>query len=244
MTNKKRGLSLVSVLLASLFSVLIIGGTVTFARFYGDYEKKNEVRVAGAVAKLQTDSIYRTDTEGTRISVSFDPTSDSAVIKDVEPEDVIDYYFTVTGADGKKENEVSLNVTVCVSVRLEMISSGKTGVETYYFAGWADYTGDGVRSGASLQLYHGAEGENQTDIRPSKDGGEEVDYTGNRLAVTVGDDGVTVNKTGLVMAADDGKKDYAYHLRFKLPEQSKVTESYAGAKVYFDISILAEQAQN
>lgn len=133
MTNKKRGLSLVSVLLASLFSVLIIGGTVTFARFYGDYEKKNEVRVAGAVAKLQTDSIYRTDTEGTRISVSFDPTSDSAVIKDVEPEDVIDYYFTVTGADGKKENEVSLNVTVCVSVRLEMISSGKTGVETYYF---------------------------------------------------------------------------------------------------------------
>lgn len=70
-----------------------------------------------------------------------------------------------------------------------------------------------------------------------------MDYTGNRLAVVNGDD-ATVNKTGLIMAADDGKKDYAYHLRFKLPEQSKVTESYAGAKVCFDISILAEQAQS
>ena len=243
MTSKKRGLSLIYALLAAVFAVLVIGGTVTFARFYGDYEKKNEVRVAGAMAKLQTDSIYRTDTEGSRITVAFDPTSDSAVIKDVEPEDVIDYYFTIAGADGKKENEVTLNVTLSISVRLEMLTPGGKDTESYYFAGWADYTDDGVRSGANLQLYHGAEGENQTDIRPSKDGGEDVDYTGNRLAVTVGEDGVTVNKTGLVMAADDAKKDYAYHLRFKLPEQSKDTESYAGAKVYFDISILAEQTQ-
>lgn len=243
MTNRKRGLSLVYALLVAMFSVLVIGGTVTFARFYGDYEKKSEVRVAGAVAKLKTNSIYRTDIEGSRISVSFDPASDSAVIKDVEPEDVIDYYFTISGADGKKENEVSLNVTVCISVRLEMITADNNEVETYYFAGWAAYD-DGVRSGASLMLYHGAEGENETDIRPSKDGGEEVDYTGNRLAVAVGEGGATINKVGLVMAADDVKKDYAYHLRFKLPEQSKDTESYAGAKVYFDISILAEQTQN
>ena len=46
------------------------------------------------------------------------------------------------------------------------------------------------------------------------------------------------------MTADDGKKDYAYHIRFRLPEQSSVTESYAGAKVYFDIGIIAEQIRN
>ena len=73
-----------------------------------------------------------------------------------------------------------------------------------------------------------------------------IDPTGNITAIveTSAERNKQSRIAGLIMAADDGKKDYAYHLRFKLPEQSKVTESYAGAKVCFDISILAEQAQS
>ena len=100
---------------------------------------------------------------------------------------------------------------------------------------------DGVRAGGSLTLYHGAEGENETAIRPSIEGGEEVDFSGNKLSVSDNADGSIDNKTGLLMAADDDKKDHAYHIRFRLPEQSSVTESYARAKVYLDIGIIAEQ---
>lgn len=245
MKSKKRNLSLIPFFLAALFAVIAVGGSATFARFYGEYEKKKEAGVAVVVAKLETNSVYRTDSEGMRISVAFDPTSESTSVKDVEPEDVIDYYFTITGADGRKENEVSMKVTLVIRVRLEMIIPGENVIRTCYFAGWKNYTAaDGVRSGGSLKLYHGAEGENETDIRPSIGGGEEVDFSGNKLSVSNNADGSIDNKTGLLMTADDDKKDHAYHIRFRLPEQSSVTESYAGAKVYFDIGIIAEQIRN
>ena len=68
-----------------------------------------------------------------------------------------------------------------------------------------------------------------------------MDFTGKSLAVIKNEDGSIVNKTGMVMNADDENKEYAYHIKFKLPKQSSETEKYAGATVYFDISALAEQ---
>ena len=83
MNSKKRNLSLIPFFLAALFAVIAVGGSVTFARFYGEYEKKKEAGVAVVVAKLETNSVYRTDSEGMRISVAFDPTSESTAVKDV-----------------------------------------------------------------------------------------------------------------------------------------------------------------
>lgn len=43
-----------------------IGGTITFSRFYKEYENKiNSVKVADAVMKLGVDSIYRVDSQKT-----------------------------------------------------------------------------------------------------------------------------------------------------------------------------------
>ena len=83
MNSKKRNLSLIPFFLAALFAVIAVGGSVTFARFYGEYEKKKEAGIAVVVAKLETNSVYRTDSEGVRISVAFDPTSESTDVKDV-----------------------------------------------------------------------------------------------------------------------------------------------------------------
>ena len=54
MNSKKRNLSLIPFFLAALFAVIAVGGSVTFARFYGEYEKKKEAGVAVVVAKLET----------------------------------------------------------------------------------------------------------------------------------------------------------------------------------------------
>lgn len=225
--------------------VFAIGGTITFARYYEDFEKNTEsVKIADAIAKIEVNSVYRTDSDNNRISTAFDKNSSTIMLYDVEPEDEIEYYFTVVGTEGRRANEVTMNATLSVTVRLETISISANGKQIDYFAGWKQYTtDDGVKDGGYLRIYHGSETDSEKDIRPSSSGqSETVDFTGNSLSIISADNSI-INKTGLVMRADDGKKEYPYHLKFKLPKQNSEKENYAGARVYFDIQIVAEQSK-
>ena len=139
-----------------------IGGTITFSRFYKEYENKiNSVKVADAVMKLGVDSIYRVDSQKNRVSQSFNKTANEITIYDVEPEDEIEYYFTISGADKNRVNEVAMNATLSITVRLE-------------------------------------------------------------------------TKIGRASC----------HLKFKLPKQNSDKDNYAGAKVFVDVQVVAEQVQN
>ena len=229
-----------------------VGGTLTFARFYGDYEKKTDsVKIADAVMKIEVDSIYRTDSKDNRVSQSFNKKANEVTIYDVEPEDEIEYYFTVSGADEKRINEVSMNATLSVTVRLETISANVNGAGSIsgkrvdYFGGWTTYgTDDGVKDGGYLRIYHGSETDSAKDIRPSGNTGTEVDFKGNILLIEKDGDTI-VNKTGFTMRADDEIKEYSYHLKFTLPKQGSQKENYtAGARVYIDVQVVAEQVQN
>lgn len=228
-----------------------VGGTLTFARFYGDYEKKTDsVKIADAVMKIEVDSIYRTDSQKNRVSQSFNKKASEVTIYDVEPEDEIEYYFTVSGADEKRINEVSMNATLSVTVRLETISANASGTSTVsgkrvdYFGGWTTYgADDGVKDGAYLRIYHGSEADSAKDIRPSENMGTEVDFNGKSLLIENSENTI-VNKTGIKMRTDDETKEYSYHLKFKLPKQNSDKDNYAGAKVFIDVQVVAEQVQN
>lgn len=245
MKNKKKKLSYVSLVFALILIIVSIGGTVTFSKFYGGYEKdSDETKIAAAVTKINVNSIYRTDSESNRIPMTFDKNADSVTLNDFEPEDKIEYYFTVSGIDGKVINEVNLNVTLSISIRLVTISADSNGQRTDYFAGWTLYTEtDGVKNGGYLEVYHGAENESETQIRPAGSQTSGVDFTGNSLTVIENTNSI-VNKTGLIMNADATKKEYAYHLVFTLPKQDSEKENYAGARVFFDIQAVAEQFLN
>lgn len=244
MTNKKtRKIPFFSLILVLIALIASIGGTVTFSRFYDGYRNINDsVKVADAVAKIEVNQITLTDAQGTK-QVKFDANADTVTVNDVEPEDVIEYYFTVHGTDGKRVNEVNMNLTVSIGVRLETIYSGSA-LKKHYFAGWQRYSDEAYRKDVRycgyLQIFHG----NGNDIRQPETPTETVDFTGKSLAVVEGADNSIVNKTGLVMRADDDVKEYAYRVRFTLPKQTSETENYAGATVYFDINVLAEQTQN
>lgn len=243
--NKKKKISYVSLVFALILIIVSIGGTVTFSRYYSGYEKDTQnAKVATTVTKINVNSIYRIDSEGNRIHMTFDKNADSVTLNDFEPEDKIEYYFTVSGIDGKTINEVNLNVTLSISIKLVTISAEGSGQRTDYFAGWTLYTEkDGVKNGGYLEVYHGAENESGTQIRPAGTQTSEVDFTGNSLTVTESTNSI-VNKTGLVMNADASKKEYAYHLVFTLPKQDSEKENYAGARVFFDIQAVAEQSLN
>lgn len=248
MTDKKKKVKLLPILFILIAIICAVGGTTTFAKFYGDYEKKNETaKIADAVMKIEVNSVYRTDSQGSKVSAIFNKNATTVTLYDIEPEDEIEYYFTVTGVDGKRVNEVSMNVVLTVAVRLETIAVGADGKgikNVDYFAGWKQYApADGVKDGGHLRVYHGSETDTEQDILPSRTGISEVDYKGNSLLVTESADGIT-NKTGFVMKADDDKKEYSYHLRFTVPRQNSEKEHYAGARVYFEIQAVAEQARD
>ena len=245
MTNKKaKRIPFFPLILALVLLILAIGGTATFSKFYGGYKNKNDaVKIADAVAKIQVNEVTRTDAQGATKQIKFDTNADSVALEDLEPEDVIEYAFTVYGVDGKRVNEVNLNLTLSIGVRLETISSGSA-LKKHYFVGWQNYSGEeyktDVRYCGLLRIFHG----NGNDIRQPETPTTAVDYTGKSLAVVENADGSVINKTGAVMRADDEIKEYAYRIKFTLPKQSSETENYAGATVYFDINVLAEQVQN
>lgn len=228
-----------------VLTIFVFFGTATFAKFYGDYEKKTEsVKIADAVMKIEINSVYRYDSQKNKITAAINKNSDTVTVNDVEPEDEIECYFTVSGADANRVNEVTMNAVLSISVRLETIKIDANGKNVDYFAGWKQYSAeDGVKDGGYLSIYHGAETDSEKQIRPSEAASSEIDYKGNRLLV-VTENSAIINKTGLTMGADDAKKEYAYHLKFKLPKQNSEKENYAGARVYFDIRAVAEQVQD
>lgn len=239
---KIKNSKLLSLVCALLCVILALGATVTFARFSEDFTKGDDtVGIADAVATIKVNSVYRKDVHDNKTTVSFDKSASSVTVYDVEPEDEIQYYFMVSGIEGKRVNEVTMNATLFVTVRLETITENG-GKKVDYFAGWTSYKEeDGIKEGAYLKICHGAENEAVSEIRPSIGQQTGVDFSGNTL-VTETIDGVTVNKAGLVMAADDAKKDYPFHVIFTLPKQNAEKENYVGARVYFDIKVVAEQA--
>lgn len=241
---KRKKVRMITALLASIVSIIFLGATITYSKFYSDFEKDaNDIKIADAIAAINVNSIYRTDVLDNRVPIEFDKRATSVTLNDIEPEDEIEYYFTVSGIDGKRSNEVTMNVTLSITIRLETIATDGSGKHTDYFGGWTTYTDeDGIKDGGYLKIYHGSETDSARDILPSKDQNNEIDYTGNRLSIIETTQSI-VNKTGFIMAADDTKKEYPYHFVFTLPRQSTVAENYAGARVYFDIQAVAEQSK-
>ena len=137
-----------------------------------------------------------------------------------------------------------MNATLSIPVRLETISAGRIGRQVDYFGGWTTYgADDGVKDGGFLRIYHGSEADSAKDIRPPENMGTEVDFDGKSLLIESSGNTI-VNKTGIKMRTDDETKEYSYHLKFKLPKQNSDKDNYAGAKVFVDVQVVAEQVQN
>ena len=241
MTSKINGAKHIATILLLVLAILAIGGSITFARFYGEVkDDSTQVKIADAVASIDVNAVYRTDSNGNKISIPFDKNADTVMLYDVEPQDEISYYFTLSGVEGRRNNEVTMNVTLSVTVRLETIATDGSGKHVDYFGGWTTYT-DGIKDGGYLRLYSGGENESTADIKQSADQSTTINYQAHNLVIeTVGD--TITNKTGLVMAADDVRKVYPYQIHFALPRQNTDKDNYAGARVYFEIKAVAEQA--
>lgn len=240
--KKNFGRIATAVLLLVLTLLAAVSG-ITFAKLYGVGEGESAPSaIAVPVARSGYKQIFRTDAAGKREAVSFGGGATSVTVKDVEPEDILDIYYYVTDTDGLKINEVLLETTVTVCVRLEMLMQETGSKREEYFAGWKEYNTaeDGVKNGGLLQIY-GVSGGMENEIRPSRNTSGKVDYSGGVLLTETEGEAI-YNKFGLYMEPNGYSSEYVYHIRFVLPKQNAETENYAGARLYIDINALFEQS--
>ncbi len=247
MTEKMKKICRKTKIVISISVALVLLSAIaafSLARFYTEITGGAGAKTAGFVVTYSHKSLSRTGINGTFEAIPFSENDTSVIINDVEPSDTIDYYFSISDINDSGVNEVALNVIIAVSVRLEMMASGGD-ITTVYFSGWHDYGDDeGLASGASLKIY-GNDAGTDRDIRPPQSATGDIDYGGNSLLIEKNKDtGEIFNFIGLKMKPYDGDvTENIYHLKFLLPKQEADVAGYVGARVYFDITVHAEQAE-
>lgn len=110
------------VCLGLIFSLLcgsVFFGSQSFAKYLEEYKNQQEAGVAVPIAQFFRGRVTRTEIDGDVYYYDMDEVNETNTFTNIQPEDVIDYYFHISNTDIKgNANEVLLKVTVSVRVYL------------------------------------------------------------------------------------------------------------------------------
>ena len=252
MKKTKCGFHKISVLcFVVFFAVAVVFSSVTFSRFYSEVASENGAQVATAVAHYGRERLSLVS-DGVETPIIIENDSKQIEIGDIQPEDEIKFYFSVSDTDGTLHNEVYLRVTIAFTVRLEMIGEEKrkrTGFSAGKDYSGEDYSSSSTEWGADLKFQRDIE-TGGVDV-PHGSSLEGTDYNGNELyikeeMVSASDDAEAytsyVHTAGFYLPPYSGSvQEKNYCLSFRLPGQADVVDAYAGARLYIDFDITAEQ---
>ncbi len=249
MKKTKCGFRKISVLcFVAFFAIVVVFSSVTFSRFYSKMASENGAQVANAVAHYRRERLLLVS-DGVETPIIIENNSKQIEIGDIQPEDEIKFYFSVSDTDGNLHNEVYLRVTIAFSVRLEMIGEGKR--KRIGFSAGEDYSSSSTdQRGADLKFQRDVGTGTFIDVA-YEESLKETDYSGKYLhiegeTVSASDDAEGydsyVHTTGFYLSPYSGEvQEENYCLSFKLPGQADSVEAYAGARLYIDFDITAEQ---
>lgn len=232
--------------LAVVIVAYCVGLGITFARYRDDFTGNGNATVATPLAKYNRDGMFRTSSTGEVVTISLDGDSSVVTVSDIQPEDKLDFYFSVSDTDGSVKNEVLLRVVVKFNVALRMKSSDGNSVY-YYIDARQEYSDNtDMLVNSSVRLYrdvivsnHGAP-VNGVDVLPNNEI-TDVDYSSQWLFVEQ-DGGVFNHKVGFFLhpAGNVGKSN-TFRLSVNVPGQAELVDKYAGAQLVISVEILAEQ---
>lgn len=249
MKKTKCGFRKISVLcFVAFFAIVVVFSSVTFSRFYSKMASENGAQVANAVAHYRRERLLLVS-DGVETPIIIENNSKQIEIGDIQPEDEIKFYFSVSDTDGNLHNEVYLRVTIAFSVRLEMIGEGKR--KRIGFSAGEDYSSSSTdQRGADLKFQRDVGTGTFIDVA-YEESLKETDYSGEQLyikeeMVSASDDAEEyesyIHMTGFYLSPYSGEVQAEnYCLSFKLPGQADSVEAYAGARLYIDFDITAEQ---
>lgn len=249
MKKAKFGFHKISVLcFVALFVIVAAFSSVTFSRFYAKMSSENGAEIADAIAHYERERLLLVSGDE-ETTITIDEDSEQIEIGDIQPEDEIDFYFSVSDTDGKLHNEVYLRVTITFTVRLEMVG-GEKRKRTGFSAG-EDYSSSSTaQRGADLKFQRDVGTGAFVDV-PYEPSLTDTDYSGQQLyikeeTVSASDDAEAytsyVHTTGFYLPPYSGEiQEKNYCLSFRLPGQAEEVDAYAEARLYIDFDITAEQ---
>ncbi len=181
MKKTKCGFRKISVLcFVAFFAIVVVFSSVTFSRFYSKMASENGAQVANAVAHYRRERLLLVS-DGVETPIIIENNSKQIEIGDIQPEDEIKFYFSVSDTDGNLHNEVYLRVTIAFSVRLEMIGEGKR--KRIGFSAGEDYSSSSTdQRGADLKFQRDVGTGTFIDVA-YEESLKETDYSGKYLHI-------------------------------------------------------------
>ena len=108
----------------------IFFGSQSFAKYLEEYKNQQEAGVASPIAQYFRGRITRTEIDGDFFIYDINQVNTTNQISDIQPEDIIDYYFHISNTDiSGNVNEVLLKVTISVRVYLKRMYESSSGVD-------------------------------------------------------------------------------------------------------------------
>lgn len=241
----KTGKRVAAAVCALLLIICIVCGGITFARFREAFIENAGAQVANAVAHYARNGLYRTSDEGSVI-VPIDQNSSRISVSDIQPEDVIDFYFSVTDTYGNLKNQVPLRIEISFSVCLRIRTDDK--LSDMYAQAGETYSSDNLLVNSQVLFYKDAyfadhgNASNGIDVLPDNTLSS-TDFSGELLFVA-NDGERIVHSTGFYFApAGDAATAKSFRLSVKVPGQADNVDTYAGAQIIIDLSVAVEQLQ-
>ena len=117
---------------------------------------ENGAEIADAITRYECERLLLVSSDE-KTTITIDEDSEQIEIRDIQKEDEIDFYFSVSDTDGRLHNEVYLRVMITFTVRLEMIC-GEKRKRTGFSAGedyFSSSTAPGSRVDISVQRRNG-----------------------------------------------------------------------------------------
>lgn len=260
-----------SVKILTLFLVFVItcgflfSAFVSFSSYKDSFQTNNQSKVALAVVQYHRGRLVRTSVNNEVYEYALtdqDDANTTFMFDDIQPKDIIDYYFYLDSFNDFYKNEVMLKITMNVSVYLKRLKEevNDENSKSYFVVGNTYMVGDDFNNqtdmkNANLTFFYSKS--NYATFDKSDYYSMPRDYAmdnqsltdeqykeGNRLAVfqTNNENGVW-HKTGFYLNPKEQNIQKSYLLKITLPEQNESSENYVNGRLFIDISIDAQQVQ-
>ena len=135
---KKKGnlfKSVIFVLVFLLTGVSVFFASESFASYVTYYEQQAQANVAAPVISAENGSLIRTSNKGEIFQYDSSAFNGSIIeFDDIQPNDVIDAFFSINNYVGTTVNEVRMKVTLSVLIYLKRLTTDGD-IEEYYVVG-------------------------------------------------------------------------------------------------------------
>lgn len=220
----------------------------TYSRFITNFVQKGEAEIANTIANYNREGLFLKSKDGSENKLTLDHSNSQIIVNDIQPEDVISYYFSISNYNNNLENEVYLKVTITFSAYLRIKDENSAnGFSTLYIDASKKYIDPmDLLVNSTINLKRDAKvSEHQNSVN-----GIDISYDASATSINYNLENLFIYNDGDKVIHSTGFYLLPYQVErmlkeFKLtigvPGQVDEVDKYAGAQIILDINFKFEQ---